>query len=81
MQRRKLDRNARPRREPGAPGRVADGANGVRVGLEIALGVFRGARAFAKHVEGEELATSCSRLIAASMVSPKTKWPPISLIA
>ena len=58
MQRRELDRNSGAHREAGASGRVADGANGVGVGLKIALGVFRRPRAFAKHVIREALASS-----------------------
>ena len=51
MQRRKLDRNARPRRPGGIAGARADGRNRTGVSVEIFVGVIGGARAFAQHVE------------------------------
>ena len=48
--RRELDRNAGP---PGKPARIgAKHIDGVRIGVEIGVGVFGRARAFAEHVEG-----------------------------
>ena len=52
MQRRELDRDARPVRQRRVAGGRADRLDGVGVGLEIALGVGRRARALAQHVEG-----------------------------
>ena len=64
--------------------RAADGFDRVGVGIEIALGIVGGARAFAEHVEGiARRLAECGRArsSAASMVSPSTKWLPISRIA
>jgi len=60
VQRRELDRNARTVRQlaPGGHlvGRLADGRDGIGIGLEIALRISAGAGAFAQHVIGMAVA-------------------------
>ena len=51
MQRRQLNGNARPPRQRRVAGVIADRLDRTRVGMKIFLGVGRGARAFAQHVE------------------------------
>ncbi len=52
MQRRELDRDARPGLHATAVRRLADGVNGRAVGLTVALGIGSGERGLAQHVEG-----------------------------
>jgi hypothetical protein len=52
MERRQLDRDPGALDRSLAVGVAADGDDGVRVSLEVALGVFRRARGLAQHVEG-----------------------------
>ncbi len=52
MQRRELDRYSRPLRQGGIAGDLADGLDRPGIGIEIARGILRAARALAQHVEG-----------------------------
>ena len=51
MQRRELDRNAGPLRQRRVAGARSDRRDRIGIGVEIFLGVGRGARALAQHVE------------------------------
>ena len=53
MERRKLDRDARPVIDAATMRGLADGVNGALVFIEIARRILRGGRRFAQHVVGE----------------------------
>ena len=64
MQRREFDGDAGPVGQGMAAGGLADRFDRTRIGVEIALGVGRRARAFAEHVEG------IARLLAGARAAP-----------